>query len=94
MRRSLVIFQFAISIVLIISTFSAFRQLQYMLTKDEGYKTSDIMVVPVTRTQIPRKLEAFKTELLHSSHVQSATISNEMLGINNNNHEFNYPRHP
>lgn len=94
MRRSLVIFQFAISIVLIISTFSAFRQLQYMLTKDEGYKTSNMMIVPMTRTQIPGRLKAFKTELLQNSNVQSVTISNEMLGINNNNHEFNYPGIP
>ena len=94
MRRGLVIFQFAISIVLIISTFSAFRQLQYMLTKDEGYKTSDIMIVPMTRTQIPGRLKAFKTELLASSLVQSVTISNEKLGVNNNNHEFNYPGIP
>ena len=94
MRRSLVVFQFAISIVLIISTFSAFRQLQYMLTKDEGYKTSDMMIVPITRTPIPGRLKAFKTELLQNSNVQAVTISNEMLGINNNNHEFNYPGIP
>ncbi|MEO1260769.1 MAG: ABC transporter permease [Bacteroidota bacterium] len=94
MRRGLVVFQFAISIILIISTFSAFRQLQYMLTKDEGYKTSDIMVVPMTRTQIPQRLKAFKTELMQSSHVQSVSIMNEMLGVNNNNHEYNYPGIP
>ncbi|MEZ4960689.1 MAG: FtsX-like permease family protein [Saprospiraceae bacterium] len=94
LRQGLVVFQFAISIVLIISTFAAFRQLHYMLTKDEGYKTANMMLIPISRTQIPGKLEAFKEELLKNHKVQGVSVMNEVLGVNNNNHEFNYPGIP
>ncbi len=94
MRQGLVIFQFAISIVLIVCTFAAFRQLQFMLSKNEGFKTENTLIIPVTRTQIPGRLEAFKQQLLKNANVQSVSITNEVLGVNNNNHEFNYPGIP
>ena len=94
MRKGLVVFQFAISIILIISTFATIRQLNYMLTKDEGFQTENMLLLPISRTPISGQLEAFKTELTKNSKIESVTVLNEVIGVNNNNHEFNYPGIP
>ncbi|MEM7298826.1 MAG: FtsX-like permease family protein [Bacteroidota bacterium] len=45
LRKTLVIFQFAVSVVLIIGTFVVYDQMIYMQNKDLGFSTEQIMVV-------------------------------------------------
>jgi putative ABC transport system permease protein len=69
LRRSLVILQFSISIVLIIATGIIFQQLMYMQQKDLGFEKGQLLVLPEYMTLAPQ-YEAFKTELLTSSTVE------------------------
>lgn len=47
LRRSLIIFQFVISVFLIISTFIIQNQLHYIQTKDLGYDREHVLVLPM-----------------------------------------------
>jgi putative ABC transport system permease protein len=48
LRKGLVTAQFAISIMLMIATFSAYAQLKYMLTKDLGYNPQNLLYLPMS----------------------------------------------
>jgi len=74
LRNGLVIFQFVISIVLLVGTFVIDHQIKFMLTKDLGFDKAHVIVVQNARllgTQVP----AFKNELLSDSKVLSASGS-------------------
>ena len=47
LKRGLVVFQFAISILLIIGTVTIYRQLEYMQNQDLGFDTSRLIQMPV-----------------------------------------------
>jgi putative ABC transport system permease protein len=73
-RSMLVIFQFAVSFVLIIGTFIILRQTNFILNKDLGF--SRTQVLQINGTDIMNKqLPAFKRELLKLPNVESASVS-------------------
>lgn len=89
-RKAMVVFQFSISTVLIIFTVVSQKQLKYMLTKDNGYQSENIMLMAIDHTRIRRDLEPFKARLMENPNITGLTVMNEYLGIHHNNHEFNY----
>src|SRR4029077_14601897 len=71
-RKVLVIVQFAISIVLIITTAIVFQQLHYMQKKSLGFDKEHIVVVPYNNA-LNDKYEAFRTYLLSNSNFKNST---------------------
>ncbi|MFA0962233.1 ABC transporter permease [Roseivirga sp. BDSF3-8] len=53
-RQSLIVFQFAISIFLIIATIIISQQLSFIQSKDLGYDKEHVLVLPVDRTMRPQ----------------------------------------
>ena len=45
LRRVLVVFQFAVSILLIVGTMIMYRQIKYMLNKDVGFNKEQLIVI-------------------------------------------------
>ena len=45
LRRVLVVFQFTISILLIVGTMIMYRQIKYMLNKDVGFNKEQLIVI-------------------------------------------------
>ncbi len=74
MRSSLVVFQFTTSVVLIISTFVIYRQVEYILNKKVGFDKDQVILIQGTNT-LDKKIKTFKDELLQLSQVKSVTIS-------------------
>ncbi|PLX10720.1 MAG: ABC transporter permease [Marinilabiliales bacterium] len=74
MRKILVVFQFAISITLIISTLVVFFQWRYMQNKPLGIDTSNIVIF---RNPGVEKYKTFKAELLKNPNIISVTGSNK-----------------
>jgi putative ABC transport system permease protein len=72
LRNGLVIFQFSISIVLIISTVIVRRQMQYMLGDRLGFKRDNILVVQ-SAYQLGSHTKAFKDELGQLPGVESVS---------------------
>ncbi|MDX2047071.1 MAG: FtsX-like permease family protein, partial [Chitinophagaceae bacterium] len=79
LRNGLVIFQFAISVILIVSTIIVNHQMNYMLGDKLGFKKDHVIVVERTDL-IENELAAFKNELLTIQGVESASGTTTMPG--------------
>lgn len=71
LRNFLVVFQFTVSIALIIGTLLVKRQVDFMLAKDLGYDKANLLVIENTRA-LGKSIEAFKTELKRDPDVIAA----------------------
>jgi len=79
-RKILVVFQFVISIILIIGTFVIYRQMHYMRNTDLGYNHEQIVVTRLLRMdkETLDKYHTFKNELLNNANILSASISRDI----------------
>jgi putative ABC transport system permease protein len=77
-----VVFQFATSIILIISTVVIYNQMQFILNKKVGFDKDQVVVIQGTNTLGDKNIRAFKNELQKLPSVKSASIS-DYLPINN-----------
>jgi putative ABC transport system permease protein len=74
-RSSLVVFQFFISIGLIVSTLIIYKQLKMVQEKNLGFDKENVLIIDNTRTLGDNK-QAFKKSLQQLSSVKSVSISN------------------
>ena len=68
LRNILVIFQFFISVVLIICTTVIYKQLWYIQNKDLGLNKENILVLPFTEIMVP-KFDDIKNDLLQNPNI-------------------------
>ena len=76
-RKGLVIFQFALSAVIIISTIVISRQLRFFQHTNLGYDRENMVCITLNN-DISSNYEAFKNELLKSGFVSGLSRSNNM----------------
>ncbi|HEY6503040.1 MAG TPA: ABC transporter permease [Chitinophagaceae bacterium] len=76
-RKVLVITQFAISIILIITTAIVFQQLSYMQKKSLGFDRDKVLTMANT-TEVNRQYDAFRTELLQNSAFKNVSRSSRI----------------
>jgi putative ABC transport system permease protein len=74
-RSLLVVFQFSISIFLIIGTLVIYTQLHYIQTRNLGYDRSQVLTIKNT-TPLDTKADILKQKLQQINGVTSATLSN------------------
>ncbi len=74
LRNGLVVFQFAISIFLIIGTLVIYSQLNFIRNKDIGYNRSQVLIIKNTDA-LGKDAKVFKDETLQLSGVESATMT-------------------
>ena len=74
LRTILVVFQFAISICLIISVGIVYRQMHYLMTADLGFQRDHIVMLP-SDSVIRDKWEDIRQNLISSPHIEEATLS-------------------
>ena len=72
-RNFLVVFQFSISIFLIIGTLVIYSQLHYIQTKDLGFNRNQVLVVK--NVQVLPNAKTFKQEVAQISGVEKTTLS-------------------
>ncbi len=86
LRKTLVIFQFSLSILLIIGTFVVYRQVQYMLHRDIGIHPSQVMVLDrpgrwdTARATHNLLVQRFKATLKNDPSVEAIAMSDELPG--------------
>jgi putative ABC transport system permease protein len=73
LRNGLVVFQFATSIILIVSTLVIYSQSKYILTKKTGFNKDQVVLIQGTNT-LQDKTDPFKEELEQLSQVNSVSI--------------------
>ncbi len=81
LRPILIVFQFTISIALIICTILVSKQINYLKTKDLGFKDKNIIHFNQSQ-QIGQNYNVFKQKLLQNSNVINVSRSNGTLGKN------------
>ncbi|WP_026463564.1 ABC transporter permease [Adhaeribacter aquaticus] len=74
LRHSLVVVQFVLSVLLIISALVVYRQVTYLHEKDLGFNQNQIMFFPMRGDNMVKNFEAFKTELKRIPGVSSVSI--------------------
>ncbi|HEY8930582.1 MAG TPA: FtsX-like permease family protein [Mucilaginibacter sp.] len=80
-RKSLIVFQFVISIFLIVTTIVILQQLSFIRNKDIGYNKSNVVVLPVNWRML-QKVEGLKNELKNIPGVQGvAAANNEPINV-------------
>jgi putative ABC transport system permease protein len=76
-RKVLVVVQFAISIILIISTAVVFQQLRYMQNKSLGFNKDHVVTVGYDGS-LTEKYESFKAELLSNPNIKGVARSSRI----------------
>ena len=74
-RRALVVFQFSISVTLIICTVIVFRQIRHAKDRPPGYNPAHLVLVPMLGSDIAGHFDAFKNELLKTNVVDGIATS-------------------
>ena len=81
LRRSLVVFQFALSIGIIAGTVVAWQQLDYMRSRHLGFDQEQILVLPFNWEQVVvERFETLKAALLQDASVRQVTASGDVPG--------------
>ncbi|MBD3413645.1 MAG: FtsX-like permease family protein [Candidatus Aminicenantes bacterium] len=71
-RRVLVVFQFCVSVVLIIGSLVIFSQVHFMQNKDLGYNKENLITLDLN-SNIQKNYEAFRNELLENQGILSVS---------------------
>jgi putative ABC transport system permease protein len=73
-RKALVVTQFSLSSLLIISAVIVYQQVNYLHNKDLGFNKEQIMFFPMQGDDMTKNYSSFKNDLLQSSGVSSVSI--------------------
>jgi putative ABC transport system permease protein len=87
LRRILVIFQFAVSILLIVGTLVMYRQIKYMLNKDVGFNKEQLIVINRAGA-LGSKMKSFKESVKNIPGVINITSSTAVPGRTNNTNGY------
>jgi putative ABC transport system permease protein len=79
LRNALVVFQFAVSVILLIGTLIVHRQMDYVRTRNLGFNREQVVVVEKV-DDIGNQLRAFKQELLANPRILGASNSDRLIG--------------
>lgn len=93
LRRSLVVFQFIISAILVVGTLVVLDQLRYMQQQNLGFNKDAIMVVNSARVNSPNPdaFETMKQELKKLSAIENVTMTNSLPGNPGWQGQVSYP---
>jgi putative ABC transport system permease protein len=90
LRSGLVVFQFFISITLMIGTAVVYKQLSYIQSKKLGYDKKQVLILP--SWTLGQKEQVLRQQLLQDRRVASVTSSGYLpVGPSNGNNFFIYP---
>ena len=82
LRAGLVVFQFAVSVTLLIGTSMVFRQLQYIQAQEVGFERADLVVLPIETRAGIESFETFRSRASSLAEVQDVAASGIMPGPN------------
>lgn len=83
-RKGLVVFQFALSVILIVSVLVIYKQIDFVQSKNLGYKKDNLISIPI-EGKVESSLETFLTEVKRIPGVSNASsMGHDLIGRNNN----------
>ncbi len=81
LRKSMIVFQFVISLFVIICTFLMDRQLEFVQNTELGFSNENIVLIDVPDTTVENRMEAIKTAMLSNPKILSASTSWGVPGV-------------
>jgi putative ABC transport system permease protein len=81
-RKSLVTFQFVITIFLIAGSAIIYMQLRFMQTRDLGFKKDQVLTFHLSNPGVRQHMEELKTQLLQDPSVEAAAAAGNPIGNN------------
>lgn len=92
LRSGLVVFQFFISVALIIGTIVVYQQMKYIQNKDIGYSKEQLLTIPNSYV-LGKEERVYKQQMLQDPRIVNATISGyKPAGPSNYNNALAYPQ--
>ncbi len=82
LRKSLVVTQFAASIILIIGMIIIFQQISYLHNKDIGFKGDQVLIVPIQTDQMQQDFRNYTSIFTKNSNVLSVSRASYFPGDN------------
>ncbi|MEO8416154.1 MAG: ABC transporter permease [Ginsengibacter sp.] len=82
-RKGLVVFQFTISICLILGALVIIKQMNYLETKQLGFTKDQQIILPLTSQNAKKNYDAFKNELLKNPAIKNVSNGSTYPGIPN-----------
>ena len=80
LRKVMVVGQFVISIILIISSIFVGKQLSYMQNKNLGFNKDLVITIPLNKSSAEKHIEPLKNEWLQNESVTGVTASRFLMG--------------
>ncbi len=80
LRRSLVVFQFTLSIIMIIVTLVVYQQMKYINKKDLGFTKEQLLVVDINSGSVRRNAELIRNEFEKLAAVKNVSITSRVPG--------------
>lgn len=74
LRQGLVVIQFSLSVLLIVSSMIVYRQVSYMHHKDLGFQKEQILFFPMRGDNMFKNYKSFKDQLLQAPGISSVSI--------------------
>ena len=91
LRSSLVVFQFFISVALIIGTIVVWQQMKYIQNKNLGYDKEQLLTIPNSYA-LGKNEEVYKQEMLNDPRIVNATVSSyKPAGPSSGSNALAYP---
>ncbi len=92
-RKSLVVFQFVIAVLLISCSFIIYRQLQFVSKKDLGFNKEQVLSFHIDNMKIRNEIPAVKQALLQNPLIESVAIAGNPIGNNDlNENSFDFEK--
>lgn len=80
LRTNLVVFQFTITVVLIVSTLVIGDQINFIQTKDIGFDKEQMMIIDINSRTARSQFQAMKNEFLKIADVKQVAVSSQVPG--------------
>jgi len=90
LRKALVVIQFSLSIMMIISTVIAINQLDFLRKSDTGFDQNQILYISALGTPISQTYPAFKKELEQREDISSVTGVLDVLGAKHQGDNYRF----
>ncbi|QRR01839.1 ABC transporter permease [Dyadobacter sandarakinus] len=81
-RKSLVVFQFAATVVMIACAGIVYRQMHYVNHKDLGFNKEQVLIFHIDKDEVRTRVKALKEQLMQNPHIAGAAASSNPLGTN------------
>jgi len=85
LRKSLVVLQFTVSMVMIVGTIIVYRQLQYMRHTQLGFNQEQILTLPLKSPAVQRSARVLKNKLMQNPIIKNISLTDGSVGGAMNN---------